>query len=93
MLLLRKDRLPEGPDWLYEIKLDGYRALAIKDKAEACLLSRRNNALNDRFPTISDALKSLNDDLILDGEIIALDAQGRPSFNLLVGSRTGADAP
>jgi bifunctional non-homologous end joining protein LigD len=48
--------LPEGANWQYEIKLDCYRALAIKDKAEARLLSHRNNALNDRFPTIANAL-------------------------------------
>ena len=75
--------LPEGADWCYEIKLDGYRALAIKDRRDVHLLSRRNNALNARFPAIAAALHTLEDGLIVDGEIVALDAEGRPSFNLL----------
>jgi bifunctional non-homologous end joining protein LigD len=76
------DQLPEGGDWQYEIKLDGYRALAIKDKV-ARLLSRRNNSLNDRFPEITGAMVSLEDGTIVDGEVVALDSEGRPSFNLL----------
>jgi ATP-dependent DNA ligase len=64
-------------------KLDGCRALAIKNKSAVRLLSRRNNVLNDRFPFIVAALENLEDGLILDGEIVALDAEGRPSFNLL----------
>ncbi len=80
--------LPEGSDlqheiWQYEIKLDGYRALALKDRGTMRLLSRRNNSLNSRFPTIAQAAGELEDGLILDGEVAALDAEGRPSFNLL----------
>lgn len=74
--------LPEGDDWQYEIKLDGYRALGIKD-GKAHLLSRRNNALNGRFPPIAKALETIEDGVILDGEIVALDEHGRPSFNRL----------
>jgi bifunctional non-homologous end joining protein LigD len=92
MLAKPVSELPEGANWQYEIKLDGYRALAIKDKGPATLLSRRNNALNDRFPAIADALKSLDEGLILDGEVVALDAQGRPSFNLLQHHKANAHA-
>jgi bifunctional non-homologous end joining protein LigD len=74
------DELPEGDKWQYEIKLDGYRALLLKDSKEK-LLSRRNNSLNNRFPTIVKAAGQLADGTIVDGEIVALDDQGRPSFN------------
>jgi bifunctional non-homologous end joining protein LigD len=81
------DSLPEGEDWEYELKLDGYRALGIKQGGKVRLLSRRNNMLNDRFPGIVDALSGLEDGLIVDGEIVALDSEGRPSFNTLQNDR------
>jgi bifunctional non-homologous end joining protein LigD len=84
--------LPEGPKWQYEIKLDGYRALAVIQKGAGRLLSRRNNVLNDKFPSITEELKNLEDGLILDGEIVALDTHGRPSFNLLQHRRENANA-
>ncbi len=83
MLAKAVPELPESPDWQYEIKLDGYRALAIRDQAGVRLLSRRNNLLNERFPSVVEALNDLETGLILDGEIVALDAHGRPAFNLL----------
>jgi len=81
--------LPAGDDWQYEIKLDGYRALAIRQKGDVDLLSRRNNSLNSRFPQIRKALEQLEDGIIVDGEVVALDEKGRPSFNLLQNHRTG----
>jgi len=75
--------LPEGSDWQYEVKLDGYRSLAIREAAAVRLLSRRNNSMDERFPAVVEALSELETGLILDGEIVALDSQGRPSFNLL----------
>src|SRR5436309_2896715 len=92
MLAKPVSELPEGSNWQYEIKLDGYRALAVKDRGEVRLLSRRNNVLNDRFPSIAEALKSIDDGLTLDGEIVALDARGRPSFNLLQHHTENAEA-
>jgi len=83
MLAKPVTELPQGADWQYEIKLDGYRALAIKKPGSARLFSRRNNVMNDKFPEIARAIQDLEDGLILDGEIVALDAQGRPSFSLL----------
>jgi bifunctional non-homologous end joining protein LigD len=56
MLLLRTERLPEGPDWLYELKLDGYRALAVKARGKLHLRSRNDNNFSDRYPTIVKAL-------------------------------------
>jgi bifunctional non-homologous end joining protein LigD len=81
MQALPAEKLPEG-DWLYEIKLDGYRALAFKDGKDVRLVSRNQKAFN--YPQLLDALKSLSaDHVILDGEIVALDEKGRSSFQLL----------
>jgi bifunctional non-homologous end joining protein LigD len=76
-------KLPEGDNWQYELKLDGYRALAIKSKTDLQLLSRNRTNWNDRFSAIAEALKALEPQSIMDGEIVALDENGRPTFNLL----------
>ena len=80
--------LPEGNDWSYEIKLDGFRLEAVKKKGETTLFSRRGNILNRKFPYVASALKGLPDDTILDGEVVALDSQGRSDFNLLQNFRS-----
>ena len=81
MQALAVEKLPEG-DWLYEVKLDGYRALAFKDGKEMRLLSRNNKPLI--YPQLTDSLKLLPANrVILDGEIVALDEKGRSSFQLL----------
>lgn len=77
------DKLPEGPAWQYEIKLDGYRAIAVKSDGEVELLSRNNLKLTSRFPTIAKALAKLPDGTIVDGEVVAVDKDGRPVFNAL----------
>jgi DNA ligase D-like protein (predicted ligase) len=83
MLLLREETLPEGLEWLYELKLDGYRALAIKSGRSVQIRSRNNNDFSPRYPAIVQALKSLPNETVLDGEIVAFDESGKPSFNLL----------
>ena len=83
MLLLQTDRLPEGPYQSYELKLDGYRALAIKTGGRVKLRSRNDNDLNGRYPAIVKALSAMPDETVIDGEVVALDEGGRPSFNLL----------
>jgi bifunctional non-homologous end joining protein LigD len=92
MLLLRTDKLPEGPDWTYEIKLDGYRALAIKKAGKVNLRSRNANDFNGRYPGIVEALAPMPNDTVIDGEVVALDEDGKPSFNTLQ-NYGSADAP
>jgi bifunctional non-homologous end joining protein LigD len=83
MLLLKTEKLPEGPDWLYEIKSDGYRAIAFKTGGKVQLRSRNDNDFTLRYPSIVKALATLPDDTVIDGEVVALDEQGRPSFQIL----------
>src|ERR1700741_3448377 len=83
MLLLRTEMLPEGPEWGYEIKLDGYRALAFKTGGKLFLRSRNDNDFALRYPSIAKALASLPEDSVVDGEIVALGGAGKPSFNAL----------
>ena len=83
MLLLRTENLPQGADWSYEIKLDGYRALAIKTGGKVQLRSRNDNDFTERYSSIAAALRAMPDETVLDGEMAALDEDGRPSFNLL----------
>jgi bifunctional non-homologous end joining protein LigD len=83
MLLQRAHSLPDGPEWSYEVKLDGYRALAIKTNGKTLLRSRNNKDFNAKYPGVVRALAALPDETVIDGEIVTLDESGRPSFNLL----------
>ncbi|HEY1754327.1 MAG TPA: non-homologous end-joining DNA ligase [Bryobacteraceae bacterium] len=83
MLLLRTEKLPEGPDWLYELKFDGYRSEAIKAAGCVQLRSRNDNDFSLRYPAIVKALAPMPDDTVIDGEVVALDENGKPSFNTL----------
>ena len=82
MLLLKTDQLPESADRLFELKLDGYRAVAFKTGGKVYLRSRNGNDFNGRYPAIVKALASMPDETTIDGEIVALES-GRPSFNAL----------
>jgi ATP-dependent DNA ligase len=85
-------QLPEGKDWVYEVKFDGYRCLAGRDSTGVTLWSRRGNRFTDQFPQIAKACEHLPADTLLDGEIIALDETGRISFNMLQHHRSQAQA-
>ena len=90
MLLLPTGTLPDSPDLLYEIKLDGYRAIAFKTGGRAYLRSRNNKDFNRRYPAITKALAAMPDETVIDGEVVALDGSVRPSFNALENYSAGA---
>ena len=79
----------DGAEWLFEIKWDGYRAVAFIENGKVRLVSRNQNELTGRYPELKDLAKSIKaKTAILDGEVVALDEQGRPSFSLMQ-QRTG----
>jgi len=78
------EKPPATGDWIYELKFDGIRLIATKDHEKVSLVSRNQNDLSARFPEIVDVVKNLPaDDCVLDGEVVALDDEGRSSFQLL----------
>src|SRR5262245_47450784 len=91
MTALPDEKLPEGA-CVYEIKFDGYRALAFKDGKEVRLVSRNKKPFD--YPQLLDALKKFPANrAILDGEIAALDEKGRSSFQLLQLFKSSGDVP
>jgi bifunctional non-homologous end joining protein LigD len=91
MAALSVDQLPEGPDWAYEVKLDGHRALLIKDRTEVQVRSRNDKNLTRTYPTVAAAGTRLRaESAIVDGEIVALDENGCPSFQALQHRGPGA---
>ena len=73
-------KLPQGAEWTYEIKLDGYRLEAVRSAGRTTLYSRRQNVLNQRFHYIATALKDLPDDTVIDGELVALGPDGESQW-------------
>jgi len=90
MECLAVTKLPDGPEWVYEIKLDGYRALAINANGKLSLYSRRRKSFSHQFRLVFDALRDLPENTVVDGEIVALDDTGHVNFNLLQHSRSQA---
>jgi DNA ligase D-like protein (predicted ligase) len=88
MLLLRTESLPEGSQWLIELKLD-----TIKTSGRIQLRSRNNNDFTGRYPRIVAALASMPDETVIDGEVVALDGSGRPSFNTLQNYGSAPSSP
>jgi DNA ligase D-like protein (predicted ligase) len=84
MLLLRGETLPDdGSLWLYEVKYDGFRAVAFKTGGKIHLRSRNDKDFGAKYPALVKALAPMPDETVIDGEIVALDESGRPSFNAL----------
>jgi bifunctional non-homologous end joining protein LigD len=89
MLATSVDKPFDGPEWLFEIKWDGYRAIAFIENGQLRLVSRNQNELTPRFPELKDLPKFVKaKSAILDGEVVALDDEGRASFSLMQ-QRTG----
>jgi bifunctional non-homologous end joining protein LigD len=88
------ESMPSSGGWIYEIKFDGYRALALRGGSETRILSRNQKDLGGKFPEVKDSIAALNiQDAIIDGEIVALDEKGRSSFQLLQGFDMGQERP
>jgi ATP-dependent DNA ligase len=88
MECLPVNEIPQGREWSYELKLDGYRLEAVKNAGEVTLYSRRRTVLNHKFGYIAVALKKLPDSTVLDGELVAMDPEGRADFQLLQNFRS-----
>jgi len=73
MLLMPSNELPDGPGWIRELKLDGYRAVAFKSAGKAYLRSRNDNDFDLKYPGIVSALAHLPEETVIDGEVVALD--------------------
>jgi bifunctional non-homologous end joining protein LigD len=89
MLAISTAKAFDNPDWVFEIKWDGYRAVAFVEGGRARLVSRSQNDLTAQFPELGRLPQFLKAErAVLDGEIVALDDEGRPSFSLMQ-QRTG----
>src|ERR1700758_732712 len=84
-------KIPVGNTWVYELKLDGYRAQAIHDRGGVRLLSRRGKDLSKKYPLVTrDLSEAIKVGTALDGELVAFDDKGKLSFNALQNAATGA---
>src|ERR1044072_3095870 len=83
MLLLRTDSLPSGEQWMYELKLDGYRAIGFSRNGNVRLRSRDDTHFSGQYAEVVKPLATWPDNPVVDGEVVAFDHEGRPSFNAL----------
>jgi bifunctional non-homologous end joining protein LigD len=78
------EKPPAAGDWIYELKFDGIRLIAVKSDKKVSLLSRNQNDLSERFPEVAHAIQNLPaGECVIDGEVVVLDEEGRSSFQLL----------
>ncbi|MBA3829045.1 MAG: DNA ligase D [Taibaiella sp.] len=83
MLAKLDDKAFDSADWVFEIKWDGYRAVAEINKQNTRLYSRNGLSFKDKYPQIFEALGTVKKNVVLDGEVVAFDSKGMPSFQLL----------
>lgn len=83
MLAKETDKTFDDKDWLFEIKWDGYRAVSEIRKKVVLLYSRNGLNFQEKFPIVVDQLKKINAEAVIDGEIVVLDDEGKPDFQLL----------
>jgi bifunctional non-homologous end joining protein LigD len=91
MLATLVDQPFDEPGWLYEIKWDGYRAVAMINKGKVDLLSRNNKSFNEKFYPVVDALKKWHINAVIDGEVVVLNDKGISNFGSLQNWRSEAD--
>lgn len=91
MLATLVDKPFDDDEWVYEVKWDGYRAVAFMNKGEVELKSRNDKSYNEKFYPLYEQLKTLKLDAILDGEVVVLDRNGTASFGALQNWRSEAD--
>ena len=85
MLSTRVEKPFDGDDWLFEIKWDGYRAIATVQRGKAAIASRHHISFDKKFHPVKEALEKWGVNAVVDGEIVALDANGHPDFQGLQG--------
>jgi bifunctional non-homologous end joining protein LigD len=83
MLATLTDQPFDDRSWLFETKWDGFRAIAVARPGHARLYSRRGHDVSEKYPSICTALAAIKHEAVLDGELVALDSQGRSRFQLL----------
>lgn len=83
MLCTRSDKPFDGEDWIFELKWDGYRIVTFKNKAVIKLQSRNDQNYTSRYPIIVKEIKKLKHNVVIDGEVVALNEEGKPDFSLL----------
>lgn len=91
MLATLVDKVPSGDEWIYEVKLDGYRAISLCNKEHVEIISRNNKSFNKKFYPITECLENLNLHAVLDGEIVVIKNDGVTSFGNLQNWRSEID--
>ena len=91
MLATLVDKPFNDADWIFEVKWDGYRAIALMNHDKISLQSRNDKSFEEKFYPVHTALKSLNRQAVIDGEIVVLDENGISSFGALQNWRSEAD--
>jgi len=88
-----RSSLPQGDKWIYELKLDGYRTLGIKSEGVPKVVSRNRKGLSARFSDVEVTRARLPEETVIDGEVVALDETGLPSFGALQNGSRGTILP